>query len=77
MRKGACDYSSPLQQVRTGRSKPTDIKSSFLQGKELDIYIIPSKESNAPQNVIWKLKYNLYGLKDEARNSIKVFDKNF
>ena len=49
--------------------KTTDIKSAFLQGKELEreIYIKPPKESKASQNVIWKLKHGLYGLKDGAR----------
>ena len=49
--------------------KPTDIKSAFLQGKELDrnIYIKPPTESKAPQRIIWKLRHSLYGLKDGAR----------
>ena len=49
--------------------KTTDIKSAFLQGKELDrdVYIRPPKESKAPKHVIWKLKHGLYGLKDGAR----------
>ena len=49
--------------------KTTDIKSAFLQGKELerDIYIRPPKESQTPQGLIWKLKHGLYGLKDGAR----------
>lgn len=49
--------------------RTTDIKSAFLQGKEFErgIYIKPSKDNKAPQNVIWKLKHGLYGLKDGAR----------
>ena len=49
--------------------KTTDIKSAFLQWKELEreIYIKPSKESKTSQIVIWKLKHGLYGLKDGAR----------
>ena len=48
--------------------KTTDIKSAFLQGKEhdRDIYIKPPTERKAPQHIIWKLKYGLYGLKDVA-----------
>jgi len=49
--------------------KTTDIKSAFLQGKTLDrdIYLKPPKESRTSENVIWKLKHCLYGLKDGAR----------
>ena len=49
--------------------KTTDIKSAFLQGKELDreVYIRPPRESHTPSNMIWKLKHGLYGLKDGAR----------
>ena len=49
--------------------KTTDIRSAFIQGKELgrDVYIRPPKESKAPKHVIWKLKHGLYGLKDVAR----------
>ena len=48
--------------------KTTDIKSAFLQGKELDrdVYIKPPKESETPKGFIWKLKHGLYGLKDGA-----------
>ena len=49
--------------------KTTDIKSAFLQGKELDrdVYLRPPSESHTPKNMIWKLKHGLYGLKDGAR----------
>ena len=49
--------------------KTTDIKSAFLQGKELDrdVYLRPPAESHTPNNMIWKLKHGLYGLKDGAR----------
>ena len=48
--------------------KTTDIKSAFLQGKALErnIYVNLPKESKTPQNMIWKLKHGLYGLKDGA-----------
>ena len=50
-------------------NKTTDIKSAFLQDKELDreVYLRPPVESHTPSNIIWKLKHGLYGLKDEAR----------
>ena len=49
--------------------KTTDIKSAFLQGKTLDrdVYIKPPEESKTLQDVVWKLKHGLYGLKDGAR----------
>ena len=49
--------------------KTTDIKSAFLQGKELDreVYLRPPVESHTPSNIIWKLKHGLYGQKDGAR----------
>ena len=49
--------------------KTTDIKSAFLQGKELDreVYLRPPVESHTPSNIIWKLKHGLYCLKDGAR----------
>ena len=49
--------------------KTTDIKSAFIQGKELDreVYLRPPAESHNPSNMIWKLKHGLYGLKDGAR----------
>lgn len=31
--------------------KTTDIKSAFLQGK--DVYLKPPKESNTPNGIIW------------------------
>jgi hypothetical protein len=36
----------------------TDMKSAFLQGKELkqDVYLKPPKGSNTPNGIIWKLK---------------------
>ena len=49
--------------------KTTDIRSAFLQGKELrrDVYIMPPKESETDEGVVWKLKHGLYGLKDGTR----------
>ena len=47
----------------------TDVKSAFLQGKNIsrDVYISPPKESDTPKGKIWKLKKTLYGLIDAAR----------
>ena len=47
----------------------TDIKSAFLQGKELDrdIFILPPKEANVSPGWIWRLKKTLYGLNDGSR----------
>ena len=49
--------------------KTTDIKSAFLQGKEIDrdVFLKPPVESNTKEGIIWKLKHCLYGLKDGAR----------
>ena len=46
----------------------TDIKSAFLQGKELerDVYIRPPKEARIDGRV-WKLRKCLYGLGDASR----------
>ena len=54
----------------------TDIKSAFLQGKQLerDVYLKPPPEANVCDGKIWKLKHCLYGLNDAARqfyNSVK------
>ena len=51
------------------RVKTTDIKSAFLQGRELrrDVYIKPPKECGIDNSIVWKLKHGLYGLKDGAR----------
>ena len=47
----------------------TDIKSAFLQGKEVDrdIFIRPPKEANVSPGRIWRLKKTLYGLNDGSR----------
>ncbi len=49
----------------------TDIKSAFLQGKEIerDIFIQPPKEwkDDEKEGKIWKLKKCLYGLNEAAR----------
>lgn len=53
--------------------KTTDIKSAFLQGKEIDreVYITPPKEANVSKDTIWKLRHCLYGLNDAARQFYK------
>ena len=67
--KGAMRLFISLAALENWILKTTDIKSAFLQGKALerDIYVKPPKESKTPQNMIWKLKHGLYGLKDGAR----------
>ena len=67
--KGAMRLFISLATLENWILKTTDIKSAFLQGKALerDIYVKPPKESKTPQNMIWKLKHGLYGLKDGAR----------
>ena len=49
--------------------KTTDIKSAFLQSKQIDrdVYVTPPKEAGCPDGYIWKLKRCLYGLNDAAR----------
>ena len=49
--------------------KTTDIRSAFLQGKELrrDVYIKPPKKSDTYEGVEWKLIHGRYGLKDGTR----------
>ena len=51
--------------------KTTDIKSAFLQGKELDriVYVKPPKEArNKERKIVWKLRKCLYGLSDASRH---------
>ena len=47
-----------------------DIKSAFLQSKELDplVYLDPRKEANVPPGYIWKLSKCVYGLTDASRS---------
>ena len=49
--------------------KTTDIKSAFLQGRELerDVFIRPPKEADVKPGHVWKLNRCLYGLNDAAR----------
>ena len=73
--KGAMRLFLSVAALQKWTVKPTDIKSAFLQGKELvrDIYIKTPTESKAPQHIIWKFKHGLNGLKDGARdNFMKV-----
>ena len=48
--------------------KTTDIKSAFLQGKQLtrDVYIQHPREAGVTSEHIWKLKHCLYGLSEAA-----------
>ena len=46
----------------------TDIKSAFLQGKELtrEVFVQPPKEAQV-RNKLWRLKKGMYGLQDASR----------
>ena len=48
--------------------RTTDIKSAFLQGRDLerDVYVLPPKEVRK-EGIVWKLKKCLYGLGDASR----------
>ena len=48
--------------------KTTDVKSAFVQGKELgrEVYLSPPKKIKR-EGFIWRLKRGLYGLNDAAR----------
>ena len=50
--------------------KSMDIKTAFLQSKELDwlVYLDPPKEANMPSGYIWKLSKCVYGLTDASRS---------
>lgn len=50
-------------------AKTTDIKSAFLQGRELEreVFIRPPKEAEVKPGNVWKLNRCLYGLNDAAR----------
>ena len=50
--------------------KSMDIKTTFLQSKELDqlVYLDPPKEANVPPGYIWKLSKCVYGLTDASRS---------
>ena len=51
--------------------KSMDIKTAFLQGKELDrlVYLEPPKETNVPPGYIWKLSKCVHGLSDASKSS--------
>jgi hypothetical protein len=49
--------------------KTLDIKTAYLQGDriEREVFIKPPKDYRTGENVVWKLKKSVYGLKDAAR----------
>lgn len=49
--------------------KSTDIKSAFLQSRDIDreVYITPPKEAGVSGDKVWLLRRCLYGLNDAAR----------
>ena len=49
------------------RVKSVDIKSAFLQGKEIEREVIVKPPKEAGSGKLWKLKKALYGLNDAAR----------
>ena len=57
----------------------TDIKSAFLQGKQLarEVFVQPPKEAGV-KGVLWHFKKCMYGLRDASRmwflNSPKFFN---
>ena len=50
--------------------KSMDIKTAFLEGKELDqlVYLDPPKEANVPPVYIWKPSKCVYDLTDASRS---------
>ena len=50
--------------------KSMDIKTAFLQSKQLDrpVYLSPPKEASVPPGHIWKLSKCVYGLTDASRS---------
>ena len=67
--KGTMRIFLTISSINNWSAKTTDIKSAFLQGREIrqDVYIKPPRESDTEKGTIWKLKQGLYGLKDRAR----------
>jgi len=67
--KGTMRLFLAISAINNWTISTTDIKSAFLQGRELlrDVYIKPPKESDTKKGMIWKLKHGLYGLKDGVR----------
>ena len=67
--KGTMRIFLAISSINNWTIKTTDIKSAFLQGREIrrNVYVKPPKESDTAKGIIWKLKHGLYGLKDGAR----------
>ena len=67
--KGTMRIFLAISSINNWTIKTTDIKSAFLQGREIrrDVYVKPPKEGDTAKGIIWKLKHGLYGLKDGAR----------
>lgn len=67
--KGSMRIFLSISSSKNWTVKTTDIKSAYLQGKRLDrdVFLRPPKESETPDDIIWKLHHCLYGLKDGAR----------
>ena len=52
------------------KCRAIDVKTAFLQSKsiEREVYVIPPLEANEKDNVTWKLKKCVYGLRDASSN---------
>ena len=48
--------------------RTSDVKSAFLQGRELDRHVVmkPPREAGIPKGKLWKLRVALYGLDDAS-----------
>ena len=67
--KGAMRIFIGITASKGWRIKTTDIKSAFLQGRELDreVFLKPPHEAKVQSGKVWRLKRCLYGLNDAAR----------
>ena len=67
--KSAMRMIMAISASKNWKIKTTDIKSAFLQGKEMDreVFLTPPREASTERGKLWKLKHCLYGLNDAAR----------
>nr|XP_039255142.1 uncharacterized protein LOC120332004 [Styela clava] len=63
-----------IVQQKRWQLKCIDIKTAFLQGEELkrNVYLMPPKETNCKEGIIWKLRKCVYGL---TNASLKWYDR--
>ena len=57
----------------------TDIRSAFLQGRQLDrdVFVKPPKEAQVAKGILWKLNKCLYGLNDASKMWYDEIDTRF